>query len=520
MIERTCCSARLVKMGTSAEGENKYAGNTRARRSANDFMFGKLIGEGSFSVVYLAKDVHTSKEWAVKVCEKRQIIRERKQEYVKREREALNRLSGLPGFLNLFCTFQDSSKLYFVMTFAKNGTLLQLMERVKQLDMDCVRFYSAQILHAIEQMHANNIIHRDLKPENILLDDKFHIMIADFGSSRIDGTTNDNVSSDEKEESASESDEQSAPSQRKRRSFVGTAQYVSPEILKGKDSTKASDIWSFGCILYQMIAGFPPFQGPNDYLIFQKITKLELTFPNDFDHIAADLIVKLLVLNPQKRLGVKDKSPYDSIRNHKFLEGIDFLSIRKMSPPFLISALLSGECTKEDSTLDVYDFPDNIKPGLDNEQITRLLGQDWLKIGAPSTESNSSLVDKILKIPASDEEKSSWLEEQKSDMWHSFAEGELILKKGFVNKRKGALYVPRKRMLLLTTGPKLIYIDPVQMVKKGEIPWNEKLRAEAKNFKMFFVHTPHRTYYLEDSQGYALKWCQAIQEMHDKVYKN
>lgn len=59
-------SARLVKMGTSAEGENKYAGNTRARRSANDFMFGKLIGEGSFSVVYLAKDVHTSKEWAGK----------------------------------------------------------------------------------------------------------------------------------------------------------------------------------------------------------------------------------------------------------------------------------------------------------------------------------------------------------------------------------------------------------------------------------------------------------------------
>ena len=84
------------------------------------------------------------------------------------------------------------------------------------------------------------------------------------------------------------------------------------------------------------------------------------------------------------------------------------------------------------------------------------------------------------------------LEEQKSDEWHTFAEGELILKKGFVNKRKGALYVPRKRMLLLTTGPKLIYIDPVQMVKKGEIPWSDKLRAEAKNFKMFFVHTVSR----------------------------
>ncbi|XP_065094162.1 3-phosphoinositide-dependent protein kinase 1-like isoform X2 [Ochlerotatus camptorhynchus] len=380
-------------MSASSQIEHKYPSNVRARRNVNDFMFGKLIGEGSFSVVYLAKDIHTSKEWAVKVCEKQQIIRERKQEYVKREREALNRLSGLPGFLNLFCTFQDSTKLYFVMTYARKGNLLQLMEKVKKFDVECVRYYSAQILHAMEQMHAHSIIHRDLKPENILLDEKLHVMIADFGSSRIDDNKKDNFSSDEVDESASESDEQSSKPHRKRGSFVGTAQYVSPEILKGRDSTVASDLWSFGCMVYQMVAGFPPFQGPNDYLIFQKITKLDLTFPNDFDHVAADLIGKILVLNPQNRIGVQDSSPYDSIRNHKFLEGIDFFTLRKMSPPFLISTLLSGECTKEDFSIDTYEFPDNIKPGLDNEQITRLLGQDWLKIGAPSVETSSSSVE-------------------------------------------------------------------------------------------------------------------------------
>lgn len=84
-------------------------------------------------------------------------------------------------------------------------------------------------------------------------------------------------------------------------------------------------------------------------------------------------------------------------------------------------------------------------------------------------------------------EKHKRLEAQKSDKWHVFAEGEVILKKGFVNKRKGLF--ARRRMLLLTTGPHLIYIDPVQMVKKGEIPWSPELRAEAKNFKIFFVHT-------------------------------
>lgn len=77
---------------------------------------------------------------------------------------------------------------------------------------------------------------------------------------------------------------------------------------------------------------------------------------------------------------------------------------------------------------------------------------------------------------------------QKDDnKWQQFVEGEVIVKQGFVNKRKGLF--ARKRMLLLTTGPRLFYIDPVQMVKKGEIPMSRELRSEPKNFKIFFVHT-------------------------------
>lgn len=115
------------------------------------------------------------------------------------------------------------------------------------------------------------------------------------------------------------------------------------------------------------------------------------------------------------------------------------------------------------------------------------------------------------------------------------------MKQGFVMKRRGLF--ARKRMLLLATGPRLIYIDPVQMVKKGEIPMSRDLRCEAKNFKIFFVHTvsshidlvstcsalnfylffiqqPNRTYYLEDPEGYALEWCQAIKDVCDKAYGN
>lgn len=91
------------------------------------------------------------------------------------------------------------------------------------------------------------------------------------------------------------------------------------------------------------------------------------------------------------------------------------------------------------------------------------------------------------KLNLSEAEKERRLELQRIDKWSQFCDGEVILKKGFVNKRKGLF--ARKRMLLLTTGPRLIYVDPVQMVKKGEIPWSADLRVEPKNFKIFFVHT-------------------------------
>lgn len=92
----------------------------------------------------------------------------------------------------------------------------------------------------------------------------------------------------------------------------------------------------------------------------------------------------------------------------------------------------------------------------------------------------------ILNI--SPEEKRRRLEVQsRESKWHQFVDGELILKQGLVDKRKGLF--PRRRMLLLTTGPRLFYVDPANMVLKGEIPWSPELRVEAKNFRIFLVHT-------------------------------
>lgn len=492
------------------------------KRTANDFRFGKTIGEGSFSTVYLAEDIHSRKEYAIKVCDKQHIIRERKTEYIKREREVLNILNNCPGIVNLYCTFQDQCNLYFVMTYAKNGDLLPYINKVGSFDLDCTRFYAAEIILALEQMHCRGIIHRDLKPENILMDEKMHVLLADFGSAKImlpnrsptsELKNADSIVNNVQLQHTSE-DTDNNMQRRRKNSFVGTAQYVSPELLNGQLTSRAADLWALGCIIYQMISGLPPFRGATEYLIFQKVLKAEMSFPDGFDKTAENLVQQLIHLDPRERIGMQDiSSTYESLRRHPFFDSIDWETVRTQSPPPIYPYLPGLESEQ-------YRIPDYVKPGLGEEQLRRLIGMeigtsDTIKTIEAETSDRINEPKSILDI--TDLERARRLEEQaKSNKWHPFAEGELILKQGFVNKRKGLF--ARKRMLLLTTGPRLIYIDSVQMVKKGEIPWSSELHVEPKNFKIFFVHTPNRTYYLEDSDGYALNWCKAIDDVRTKTY--
>ncbi|XP_014606328.1 PREDICTED: 3-phosphoinositide-dependent protein kinase 1 isoform X2 [Polistes canadensis] len=536
------------------------------KRTPKDFIFGKVIGEGSFSTVYLAKDIHTSKEYAIKVCDKRHVIKEKKTEYVKREKEVLNMLATAKhSFVRLFCTFQDMDRLYFVLSYAKNGELLPYINKVGSFDIECTKFYSAEILRGLEYLHGLGIIHRDLKPENILLDDKMHLLITDFGSAKIlkDPETPQVVGPPA--DDAQQPQQQQQCRKERRGSFVGTAQYVSPELLTDKTASRASDLWALGCIVYQMVAGLPPFRSRSEYLIFQKILKIEYEIPDGFCELAKSLVSQLLVLEPNDRLGAQDEhgAGYPSIRAHPFFKGVDFETLHEQTPP-PIYPYLPGTSEHEELRSQ-YRVPDHLEPGLDDKQLTRLLGivigeddddddddddeEDQenadSNVEPTSNEPSKRVIDKparraaILAAAAAvaerqprktrtsgtesniadltPEEIRNRLEKQRTScQWDVFVKGNLILKQGFVNKRKGLF--ARRRMLLLTTGPHLYYVDPVNMVLKGEIPWSPELRVEPKNFKIFFVHTPNRTYYLEDPEGFALEWCKAIEDMRVHYY--
>ncbi|XP_054155103.1 3-phosphoinositide-dependent protein kinase 1-like [Oppia nitens] len=478
------------------------------KKCANDFIFDRVIGEGSFSTVFLGVEVHRSYEVAIKVCEKALIRREKKENAIFREKTCLHMLTINPSpfFIQLLCTFQDETRLFFVMNYAKNGELLSLINERQVFNDHCCRFYSAEILLALEHMHRLGIVHRDLKPENILLNDKLHIQVSDFGSALLMKETNN----ENNDRLSPNSDDQN--NVRRRNSFVGTAHYVSPEMLTNKTITSNSDLWAFGCILYQMVCGSTPFRAANEYLIFQKIIKLEFEFPQEFDKTASNLIKKILKIDANDRLGSSDdvkNDGYISIKSDPYFKALsDDWSLHEKKPP--VSETYFSNNSRNDTN--ITSINENIEPGLAENQITRIMGlalhEDYDKV-------DSNTKKGILDI--TEVELNERLNQQKEhNMYHRFVENNLILKEGFIDKKKGLF--ARRRMFLLTTGPHLYYVDSSNMVLKGQIPFSKNMRPEAKNFRNFFIHTPNRSYILEDISNNAPEWCRVVEEVRDMTF--
>ncbi|QPH04479.1 hypothetical protein C2857_001512 [Epichloe festucae Fl1] len=291
------------------------------KKGVRDFSFGRILGEGSYSTVYLATDRQTLKEYAIKVLEKRHIIKEKKIKYVNIEKNTLNRLTEHPGIVRLYYTFQDETSLYYVLDLCNGGELLGVLKRTGTFDEECVRFYGAQILDSIDYMHSRGVIHRDLKPENVLLDDQMHVKITDFGTAKLlkdPRDVQDMQFIDRGQGTRSTPTQEDGNENGRAASFVGTAEYVSPELLTHKSAGKASDLWAFGCIVYQLLAGRPPFKAGSEYLTFQKIVNLEYEFPTGFPTLARDLVERCLVLDPTRRLTI------EHIKNHEFFDGQPF----------------------------------------------------------------------------------------------------------------------------------------------------------------------------------------------------
>lgn len=149
---------------------------------------------------------------------------------------------------------------------------------------DLARFYLADAVNAIEYMHVNQIVHRDLKPENMVVSaSDGHLKLIDFGTAKDLGDTTLN-----------------GPN------FVGTPEYMSPETVDNKTAGYASDVWSLGCIAFQLLAGETPFSGGSAYLTFLKVQVGRYHAPSFLSDAARDLLQKCLAKDPQSRPTIQD----------------------------------------------------------------------------------------------------------------------------------------------------------------------------------------------------------------------
>jgi len=288
-----------------------------------------------------ATGLDAGKLFAMKVLKKASIFMHKKDtEHTKAERDILGMIAH-PFIVNLVYAFQTAGKLYLILQYASGGELFTCLQKEGMMMEEAAKFYLAEIVLALEHLHGLGIIYRDLKPENILLDQSGHVLLTDFGLSKVPLEENDG----------------------KTQTFCGTVEYMAPETVSHEVYGKVVDWWSFGALMYDMLVGSvfyhffyfflssfvffsgltvpliiglqqPPFSGGNKKLIMEKIVAGKFKLPNFLTADAKDLVRKLLKKNPETRLGFHGT---EEIKRHPFFKKINWTTLanRGVDPPII-----------------------------------------------------------------------------------------------------------------------------------------------------------------------------------------
>ena len=256
--------------------------------SFGDYIIKETIGKGTFSKVKLGLNKITGEKVAIKILDKSKILQKEDSDRIIREMSILSKMDH-SNVIKIYQIFEDEKNYFIIMEYCEGGELFNYIVKKGRLPEDEASFFFYQIINGVDYIFSKGVAHRDLKPENLLLTKSHEIKIIDFGlSNYYDG----------------EKDLETP---------CGSPCYASPEMVSGNNYNGFNiDIWATGIILFAMVCGYLPFENPDNDKLFEQILKAELDFPEQVSEVCKNLIKKILVTNPKKRITI------DKIKKHEF----------------------------------------------------------------------------------------------------------------------------------------------------------------------------------------------------------
>ncbi|XP_010535675.1 PREDICTED: protein kinase G11A [Tarenaya hassleriana] len=410
---RSSSSAAGITPATSAHSSfssSKLPLSLRSSLSLSDLRFCLRLGSGDIGSVFLAELKSSSVSgdypiFAAKVMDKKEVASRSKEGRAKTEREILESLDH-PFLPTLYAAIDSPKWLCLLTEFCPGGDLHVLRQKQshKRFHESAVRFYASEVIVALEYLHMMGIVYRDLKPENVLVRSDGHIMLTDFDLSlKCDDSASTPQIVLNRNQPPNDSSQQSSdhrimdhttsssssciipncivpavscfhPKMRRRKkkmghrngpelvaepldvrsmSFVGTHEYLAPEIVSGEGHGSAVDWWTLGIFMFELFYGVTPFKGVDHELTLANIVARALEFPKDpaVPAVAKDLISQLLAKDPIKRLG--SSMGASAIRRHPFFQGVNWALLRCTQPPYVPPPFTKEVVVSHDSTLTV-----------------------------------------------------------------------------------------------------------------------------------------------------------------------
>ncbi|CAH7681900.1 kinase-like domain-containing protein [Phakopsora pachyrhizi] len=327
----------------------------------------KLLGKGDVGKVYLVREKRASfinrnsynnqkrgsnvqepdpdqnqnqppeRLYAMKVLSKKEMIQRNKIKRALAEQGILSS-SNHPFIVTLYHSFQSEDYLYFCMEYCMGGEFFRALQTRpnKRIAEEDAKFYAAEVISALEYLHLHGYIYRDLKPENILLHESGHIMLSDFDLSKqselggapagVKMITPNGVPL---------IDTKSCIANFRTNSFVGTEEYIAPEVIRGNGHSSAVDWWTTGILIYEMCYGFTPFKGSDRQATFSNVLRQDVGFDETpfVSGLGKSLIKRLLIKDEHRRLG--SQSGASEVKHHKWFLTINWGLLRNCKPPII-----------------------------------------------------------------------------------------------------------------------------------------------------------------------------------------